>query len=55
MGIGEYEDEIRYEHEFCLPPNTTFTFVAYDYWGDGWNGGYLFHFYNNKLFYTQIG
>lgn len=37
---GEYKERTRYEHDFCLSPNTTFTFVAMDSYGDGWNGGY---------------
>lgn len=35
----EYQDNSVYHHHFCLPPITTYVFVAKDYWGDGWNGG----------------
>lgn len=34
-----YDDHSLYEHNHCLPPSTTFTFVAHDEYGDGWNGG----------------
>lgn len=36
---GVYQDFSVYHHEFCLPPNSTYTFVAKDSFGDGWHGG----------------
>lgn len=37
--LGVYEDNSVYQHEYCLPPQTTYTFVANGSYGDGWNGG----------------
>lgn len=34
-----YAWDSEYVHDFCLPPSTTYTFVALDEYGDGWNGG----------------
>lgn len=38
-----YSDFSLYKHEHCLPPNTEFTFLAKDSFGDGWEGGSHFH------------
>lgn len=37
-----YKDFSRYEHEYCLPPNSTFTFIASNTVGDGWHGGFTY-------------
>lgn len=38
---GQLEDFSVIEQEHCFPPSTTFTFIAVNFAGDGWNGGSL--------------
>jgi hypothetical protein len=39
VGPNIYANNTTYNYTYCLDSNATYTFNAYDDWGDGWNGG----------------
>lgn len=39
VGPNTYANNTTYTYTYCLDSNATYTFNAYDDWGDGWNGG----------------
>lgn len=52
--FGMYQDFSIYKHEYCFATNTTLTFVAYDSYGDGWNGGNPIDLFLGSLFVSHV-
>lgn len=39
VGLSTYSSNTTYNYVYCLDSNATYTFRAYDQYGDSWNGG----------------